>query len=283
MTRVRLRVYLNLALLVLAAGIALFLWLDPFSRPAPAEERLSAMDPTRVTRIRIETKERIPIELRRDKAVWRLTGEPSLPANENRVAALLGLAAARVHDAFRAEGNDLTQFGLEPPKSVLRLDADEFRFGDIEPLNGRRYVLYGPDVHLITDAYFHHLLATPAAFVDPAPIGVNARPVGFVLPGAKLKLEDGRWRGESAGDLAADETGSRLAAAWTSARASAVKRFDPQIGWKQSIQVELNGDPRPLRFRLVRLEHELVIGREDWKVQYHFPKAAGLRLVQVDG
>lgn len=282
MTRVRLRVLLNAALLLLAAGIAVFLWLDPLEQPAPGEEKLSAIEPARITRVQIRGRGRPPIELRRENAVWRLIGSPSLPANKDRVAALLGLALAPVHDAFRAEGNDLKQFGLEPPKAVVLLDAHEFHFGDTEPLNGRRYVLYGPDVHLITDVYFHHLLATPAAFVDPAPIGDGAKPVGFVLPGATLQLEAGRWSGEHAGDLSADDAGKRLAAAWASARAASVKQFDPELGWERAIEIALDGETQPLRFRLARLNHELVIGREDWKVQYHFPKKNGLRLVDVD-
>jgi len=281
MTGLRLRVLVNVVLLLLVAGLAVFIWLDPWGQPPPAEEKLSAIDPTRVVRVRIEGPKREPIELRRASAVWRLVVPLSLPANENRVAALLGLAAAKVHDGFRAEGNDLKEFGLEPPKARVLLNDHEFLFGDTESLNGWRYVLYGPDVHLITDAYYHHLLATPAAFVDPAPIGVDSRPVAFILSSAKLRLENGSWQIEPPKAGWSADSGNRLAQAWKSARAASVKRFDPTLDWSQTIQVELNGEPVPLRFQVARLEHELVIGRPQWKVQYHFPKRAGLRLVEL--
>ncbi len=281
MTGLRLRVLVNVVLLLLIAGLAIFIWLDPWGPPPPAEEKLSAIDPTRVVRVRIQGPKREPIELRRESAVWRLVVPLSLPANEHRVAALLGLAAARVHDGFRAQGNDLKQFGLEPPTARVLLNDDEFLFGDTESLNGWRYVLYGTDVHLITDAYYHHLLATPAAFVDPAPIGVDARPVAFILSGATLRLENGSWQIEPPEAGLGADSGNRLAQAWKSARAASVKRFDPSLGWSETIQVELNGETAPLRFQVARLEHELVIGRPQWNVQYHFPKRAGLRLVEL--
>lgn len=283
MTSLRIRMLVNAALLLIAVGLVLLIWLDPWRSVAPQKEKLSATDPTRIVRVRIEGPKRAPLELERNNASWRLVAPLSLPANDNRVAALLGLAAAGVHDAFRAEGNELKEFGLDPPKATVLLNEHAFYFGDTEPLNGWRYVQYESDVHLITDAYFHHLLATPAAFVDPALLGADARPVGFVLPGARLKLESGRWRIEPPGARLSGDAGNRLADAWRSARAASVRYFDAALDWSETIQVELNGEPEPLRFQVCRLEHELVIGRPQWKVQYHFPKRAGLRLLEPGG
>jgi hypothetical protein len=279
MTRLRARALVNLVLLSLVLGLVLFIWLDPWRGPPPLRERLSAIDPSQIRKLRVEGSKRSPIELTRGNSGWRLVAPLSLPANEYRVAALLGLASATVHDTFHAQGKDLTEFGLQPPKAKVLLAEHEFRFGDTEPLNGWRYVGYGPNVHLITDHYFHHLLATAPAFVDPAPIGEDARPAGFSISGVKLWLENGRWRinppkGSSSGD-----DGERLANAWSSARASSVKGFDSGLNWEQTVLVELEGEDEPLAFRVARLEYELVLGRPEWKVQYHFPKKAGLRLL----
>jgi len=159
------------------------------------------------------------------------------------------------------------------------MDEHEFRVGDTEPLNGWRYVQYGADVQLITDAYSHHLLATAPAFVDPAPIGADVRPVGFSLPGIRLRLEQGRWRVDPPAASFSADAGERLANAWTSARAASVKSFNSKLDWDQTILVKLDGENEPLRFRVARLEYEWVIGRPEWKVQYHFPKQAGLKLL----
>lgn len=281
MSGLRARVWLNLALLSLALGLVAVIWLGPSREPPPAE-RLSAIDPTTVKRVRIERRRANAIELHRGGAGWRLVSPRSLPANDHRVSALLGFTAAKVHEAFRAEGNDLDAFGLDPPVARLILDENEFLFGDTDPLNGWRYILHGPDVHLVTDAYFHHLLATPAAFVDPAPIAAGSEPVAFVLPGGqRLERDNGIWHADPGLEGPSADSANRLADAWKNARAASVKAFDPALAWSQALEVLVKGEPEPLVFKVARLEHEMVLGRVRFGVQYHFPLAAGKRLLEL--
>ncbi len=281
MTGLRARVLVNLALLGLAVGLAALIWLDPWRQQPPVLEKLSAIDPGTVNRLRIERPKGAPIALERAGSGWRLMPPISLPANSYRVAALLGIASAPVHDAFRAEGNDLRQFGLDPPKVRLLLNQHEFRFGDTEPLRGFRYVHYGADVHLVSDTFFHHLLATAPAFVDPAPIGSDARAKRITISKATLWLEEGRWHVDPADLGFSAEAAERLASAWSSARATSVKEFDPALDWSEEVQIRLDGEPEPLRFLAARLQHELVLARPDRRVQYHFPRQAELALVTL--
>ncbi len=281
MTGLRVRVLVNLALLGLAFGLAAVIWLDPWRQEPPAPEKLSAIDPSTVNSLRIERPKRAPIAIERAGSGWRVISPISLPANSYRVAALLGIASAPVHDAFRAEGNDLRQFGLDPPKVRLLLNQHEFRFGDAEPLRGFRYVHYGPDVHLVRDNFFHHLLSTAPAFVDPAPIGSDERAESVSLAEATVRLEDGRWRVDPPDLRLSIDAAERLASAWSSARATSVKAFEPGLDWSEEVRIQLDGQPEPLRFVVARLQHQLVLGRPDRQVQYHFPKQAGLALVTL--
>lgn len=283
MSSLRARSLINLALLLVVAALAALIWLMPPRHSPPAEESLTHLNPAKIRRVRIERPGAEAIELRRNGSGWRLTAPRNLPGSGFRGDALAALAAARVHAGFRAEGNDLAQFDLEPPKARVLLDDQAILFGGTDALNGWRYVRYGTDVHLITDVFFHHLLAPPAAFVAPEPIANGARPVAFALPGAKLDLDDGRWRLDSAHSLDGAEVGKRFAEAWTSARASSVKPFDAGLRWQDEIQVRLQGQPAPVRFRVARLDHEVVLGRPDWEVQYHFPQSAGRRLIAPGG
>lgn len=281
MSALRSRAWLNVALLLLAAGLAAVVWLAPSGEPPPAET-LSAIDPTTVERVRIEGTRNAVIELRRDDAGWRLVAPRPLPGNDHRVRALLGIAAARVHEAFRAEGNDLRALGLDPPVARLGLDGHEFLFGDTEPLRGWRYILHGTDVHLITDAYFHHMLATPAAFVDPAPLASATDPVAFLLPGGqRLSREQGVWQADPAFAGLSADSAKRLVDAWKNARAASVRELDPALPWSEVIEVSVEGEPEPLEFKVARPEHEVVLGRARLGVQYHFPIAAGNRLLQL--
>ena len=281
MTSLRARSLLNLALLLLAGGLVAFIWLGPGSEPPPEPKRLTALDITEITRVRIESRRREPLELIREGSRWQLTEPRALPADPIRVTALMGISSARVHEAFRAEGNDLAVFGLEPPVARIWLDQHEFLFGDTDPLNGWRYVLYGAEVHLITDAFFHHVLATPEAFADRSPIGADARPVVFSLPGATLRLENGDWKVSPQRDDGGANAGRLLVEAWKNARASSVRPLDPALHWQRTVEVGLEDQPAPLRFRIASLEHELVLARPAWNLQYHFPAKAGGRLIEL--
>ena len=281
MTALRARVLVNLALIALAAGLAALIWLDPWGGEPPAAERLSAIDPGTVNSLRIERPEQAPIMLERAGSGWRLRSPISLPANPYRVAALLAIASAPVHDAFRAEGNDLRQFGLDPHRVRLLMNQHEFRFGDAEPLAGFRYVHYGADVHLVSDSFFHHLLATAPAFVDLAPIGSDLRAESITLSGTTLRLEGGRWHADPADLRFGAEAAERLAGAWSGARATSVRAFEPGLDWREEVRIRLVGHPEPLHFVVARLRHELVLGRPERKIQYHFPQQAGLDLVTL--
>ncbi|MDX1513369.1 MAG: DUF4340 domain-containing protein [Gammaproteobacteria bacterium] len=258
----RARSLLNLALLLLAAGLIAFIWLGPPSDPPPDLERLSRLEPGAVSRIRIQRSGAPPLEIRRDGSGWRLAAPVERPANPTRVAALLGLVSARVHEAFRAVGNDLAAFGLEPPVATIWFDDQEFRFGDTDALNGWRYVLFGPDVHLITDAFYHHVIATPPAFIDPAPLA------GVKAPVAITDTSDPRAAGDDG-----------RAGAWLDARATKVRDMDPGVAWEREILVVPAEGAQPIRFRAAQVEHELLLARPDWQIQYHFPTAAGAKLL----
>ncbi len=281
MTSLRARTLLNLVLLLLAGGLIGFIWWGPGSEPPQEPEKLTDLDITEITRVRIEGPRREPLELNREGSRWQLTKPRVLPADPIRVTALMGIASARVHEAFRAEGNDLAVFGLKPPVARISLDQHELLFGDTDPLNGWRYVLYGSDVHLITDAFYHHVLATPAAFADRSPIGANARPVAFSLPGVTLSLENGDWKVSPQRDDGGADAGKFLVEAWKNARATSVRPLDPALHWQRTVEVGLEDQQAPLRFRVASLEHELVLARPAWNLQYHFPAKAGGRLIEL--
>lgn len=270
------RAVLNLVLLALACGLGAFIWLTA-SSPKPAAARLTDLDIGQVSKLRVQRHGRAALTLHRSDAGWRLVAPVELPADPARVEALLGLARARVHEAFRAAGNDLSEFGLEPPVARVWLDDLEIDFGDTESLNGWRYVLVGPDVHLITDAFFHHLLATPVAFADPSLVSAGRQPTAVLVSAPVLRMlgEDGA-SGLPGGDLR--HSSAAHLAAWSNARASGVRALDPSRSWVDGVEIALSGELK-LRFRVADGDHELLFARPDWQLQYHVPRAAARRLL----
>ncbi|HEY5701047.1 MAG TPA: DUF4340 domain-containing protein, partial [Gammaproteobacteria bacterium] len=268
----------NAVLLLFAGGLIAFIWFGPASTPPAKAPKLSQIDTHSVTRVRIERPGRPPIALRRSGVRWRMEAPFRRPADAIRVTALLGLASSRVHEAFRALGNDLAAFGLEPPVARVAFDDHEFLFGETETLNGWRYILYGPDVHLITDAYFHHILATPSAFVDPAPLADITGPISVAVDpsGRGMVASSAPSSMTQAADAARD-----LADAWIAAKASAVRNLDSTLDWREGVAVALKGTQSPIRFSVARNEREVMFARREWNLQYHFPRAKGLRMLGI--
>ena len=58
-------------------------------------------------------------------------------------------------------GNDLAQYGLAEPGTVLQLDEVRVAFGDRDPAQRSRYVLMDGTIKVIDDVYFN-LLTLPA-------------------------------------------------------------------------------------------------------------------------
>ena len=72
-----------------------------------------------------------------------------------------------------------------------------------------------------------------------------------------------------------------LADAWIAAKASAVRNLDSTLDWREGVAVALKGTQSPIRFSVARNEREVMFARREWNLQYHFPRAKGLRMLGI--
>ncbi len=151
------RFRLNLLLLCVASVLGLLVW---WSQPSPLPA-LTRLDPQRIGRITINDLQGREIELTRQQDRW-MSGAQL--ADQQRVGQLLRICETPSLDRFEAP-DDLSPYGLDPAPLVMRLDDATLRFGNNDPLNGWRYVLYRGEVHLIADGFYHHLNAPPEAWL----------------------------------------------------------------------------------------------------------------------
>jgi len=269
----------NLALLALVAGLAALAWWLEGRGPAAPERRLSTIVPRAVKVIELRSRALGEVLLERTDRGWRMRRPYPLAASGERVERLLALLNAPSLGGFRAAGNDLAEYGLDPPRATLRVDGERFELGATEPLDGRRYVLHDGEVHLTADVWVRYLELPAAALVDPAPLGPAARVRALALPGLRLREGPSGWRAEPAGRLASADRAVALVAAWEHAQAFAVRPLDPALEWHEEVAVEVAGEPRPLRFRVARGERELILARPDLGLQYHLTRDEGERLL----
>ena len=275
----RQRTLINVVLLVVVAGLAVFIAVAPDKEARRDLEPLSNENPRAVSRIRLKVGAGRTIELRRADGAWHLVDPMRIAANDFRVAALVRVLETPVHARVDATSQQLAQFGLAPPRARMLLDDKEILFGDTEPIHGRRYLLYDGKVALVDDAYFSHLSSSAANYVNLALLGRDPHPQNILLPDFRLYRDTGSWRlAADDGKVSADSI-TRLVDAWRRAQATAVRPYEQSLDWNDVIRVELAD--RELRFDLARTKYELILGRADLGIQYHLTKATGARLLSI--
>lgn len=270
------RLLLNLALAALVMVLALLVWLKP--RPAAQPEfRLSALAAADINRIAIEKPGQSAIVLQKKPAGWRLSAPFAARAEGEAVGRVLEILAATSAQRFPA--SDLARFQLDRPLLSLTLNDQEFSFGTQNPLTGEVYVMTNGGVYLVAPRNLASALKAPADFAARALLAEDERPAGFDFADLRLNLlEDGKWSASPArADLSQDDL-NRWSDEWRHASSLITQPYDgtpPQEAFTLLLR-----DGRTISCKLLRHEPELVLLREDEKLQYHFPTEVGKRLLR---
>jgi len=168
----------NLVLLILVAALAAAM------RHELASERsagaLTALDPNRITQVKIQRAGHPVIDLVRTAGGWQMESPYAVAANEAKVDQLVQIASTPV---FRSlpESARPDRLGLAPAHVRLTLDGLTLRFGDTDPIGHRRYVAIGDRIHLIDDGFQYHLLAPATDYVSRRLLPPDFRPVAGTL------------------------------------------------------------------------------------------------------
>lgn len=287
------RNWLNLALLGGVLLLLLVVVYQPGLEESPPLERLTTLAPTQIAQIRIERSPGDTIQMAKAASGWALQAPLMLPANSFRVEAVLQVAEAPVHARMQAAAISLAEFALDQPRVRLWLDNIEIAFGGTEPLSGRRYVLIGDTVSLITDTSYFDLVGEFTAFADTALLPADAKMLQIDLPTLRLvRLREGDWmqapnraQQPPAADVSMDMLNA-LHDAWHAARAMQVRPFVPaeheSMAEGDAVFISVAGREMPLRFDILSRAPQLVLARTDIGVQYHLPESAAGRLLNLD-
>lgn len=282
----RSRALLNLVLLLAVAALSVLLVLHPGSKPPPPPPPpVSKLEPGDAMHVTIAVPGKPEIRLQHVNGIWRIVAPVRLRASGFRVRLLLAVVHAPSPAGFRAAGNNLASFGLEPPLASLTVDGQRFDMGDTEPINGRRYVLYEGQVNIVDYPGFRFLRAGVPALVDPALLPPSAQLESLDLPDRHLTRAPGHWTekptrsGVTVDDLVA------LVERWRHASALAVEAWPPPrpADWKPLGEVRIvyrTGSARhTLVLQALRGKTGLLLARKDAGVAYHFTPEAGKKLL----
>jgi len=265
---------LNLALAALVAVLILLVWLKP--KPmAQTEFKLSTLASASINRIAVEKPGQPAIVLQRNPAGWHLSAPFQARAEGPAVERLLEILAATSLQRFPA--TDLGRFQLDQPLLRLTLNEQEFSFGTQNTLTGEVYVATNGGVHLVAPSYLAYAMKMPADFAAHALLAEEEKPAGFEFAGLKLSQDsDGKWSASPARPNWSQDDINRWVDEWRHAASLVTQPYDGTPA-QESFTLHL-GDGKLIPCKILRREPELVLLREDEKLQYHFPAEIGKRL-----
>ena len=269
------RIFLNLALAALVAVLILLVWFKP--KPmAQTEFKLSTLASASVSRIAIDKPGQPAIVLENNPAGWRMTTPFQARADSAAVGRLLEILAATSLQRFPA--TDLGRFQLDSPLLRLTLNDQEFSFGTQNTLTGEVYVATNGGVHPVAPSYLVYTMKMPADFAARAFLAEEEKLAGFEFADLKLSQNsDGKWLTSPARPNWSQDDINRWVDEWRHSSSLVTQPYDgtpPQ----ESFTLRL-GDGKLIPCKILRREPDLVILREDEKLQYHFPAAIGKRLL----
>jgi len=274
------RLLLNLLLVAVAIGLALFIYLQAGRTPETGPGAISAIDPATVTSIRLTRLQAEPVAFSKRDGGWFIHGEPELPADDFQVGTLLALASAQTDRQYPADTLDLQPMGLQPPQATAILGDARFDVGNTDPIDKRRYIQTGSTVYLVPDRFQHLLNARYTNFVDRRLLPAGAVVTGLSLPELSLALdEENQWQLQPEDPAVSADAIRLLVSAWRNARALYVREHDGDRG--QVIQVRLQDIDQPLEFFLRTSEADMILARPDRGIQYHLTEEAGQALLEL--
>jgi hypothetical protein len=269
------------------AGIALFLYL----RPKPVEQKaqeypVSSLDINSFSRISIEIPAKKPVRFEKLQGRWRMTEPFQARADLASVGRIISVAGAT--SKVKLPATDLARFGLDNPSLKVRLDDQEFSFGMFNPIGGDQFVAYKGSVYTLPTVYGEGASIQPPELLNKHPLDDDEQIAGFDFSGleqwesSRMQLDmqkDGKWKVSVAvAKPKQEEINEWFSSNWQNLEANAVEPFTPDQNPHPYLILKLKSGKT---IRLIKMQEspELLLVREDQKIQYHFAQDVGFEIL----
>ncbi len=267
----RRRNLLNIALLAVVVLLALTVWFGREEAGKNAPPRLTSLNPEQIQTIRIKNQAGPEYVMERKEDGWVMTSPYQIDANTPRINILLDITATPSFKHFPVPEERLAEFGLVPPGAVLQLNETRIEFGTTHPLNYRRYLRIVDRIHLTNDHFPHHLLASAEAYIAHELLPGKTKITSIQTDEWRITRDtQGRWTVEPAQPGQSADTLNHKIDNWRHALAIAVVPLPegkPE-GW---VVIGIEGEPKPLRFGILRTRKQLLLTRPDLNLAYRIP------------
>ena len=226
----RSRWLVNLSLLVAIGILLLVARFEPGIEKQAEAPTITALNQDKVHRIHLNRPVRDDLVLVRSAATrrWIIEQTPELPADDFQVNTLLRLAEQKAVRSYSAADLELGQLRLDPPYATVILNDTAIEFGNLEPLEGLRYVRVAEQVHLISDLYLQLVEASYTQFVRRRLFDENTRINRIALGDFSVLETEQGWSVQPQQDVSADDL-QRFVDRWQDAISLHVQASDSPL------------------------------------------------------
>ena len=284
---------LNLIMLALVAGLVTFLYLRPKAE-SQAENNfaISQLKLAEITSAKVEFPAQAPVSFDKIDGLWRMTAPYKTRADQRSVARILAIIAATSKEKFSSA--DLIKYGLDNPQLKLSLGgvgaSNAFVFGTYNTVTEEQYVLFKDAVYLLPGSYSEAAKTQPIELVDKALLAPSEAKqiVGFdfsrleqwVEARLQVDIADGKWSTNIAkAKITQNEMNEWLDFGWKQAQAKSVELYTPDRKENYpTFDVKLK-DGKSVHFEKVSEAPDLLLGRPDEGLLYHFANDVGFGML----
>ena len=284
---------LNLVMLALVAGLVAFLYLRPqANNDALNQYEVTTLKLADFNTIKVEFPTQAPTTFEKVDGFWRMTAPYKTRADQISVQRILSIIAAKTKDKFAAD--DQEKFGLTNPQLRLKLGSatgtEEFIFGTYNTVTDEQYVAYKDGVYLLPSNYSAAATTQPIELIDKTPLAqAEAKQIaGFDYAhleqweeiGLQVDIVDGKWKTNATkAKITQNELNEWLDYSWKQAQAKQVELYAPdrKITYP-SFKIELK-DGRKVHFDKIQESPDLLLGRPDEGLMYHFANDVGFNML----
>ena len=280
-------------MLALVAGLVAFLYLRPkASNDEPSLHEVSALKLADFTAVKAEFSAKVPTSFEKIDGLWRMTSPYKTRADQISVQRILAIIAAKSSEKF--PNTDLAKFGLDKPQLKLKLTkatGDEvFNFGTFNSVTEEQYVGYKDAVYLLSGGYAEAAATQPIELIEKTPLTKNeakqiagfnfSRLEQWQANALNVDVADGKWKtNEPKAKITQNEMNEWLDFSWKQAQAKQVELYTPdhKITYP-SFDVKLK-DGKKVHFDKIQEAPDLLLGRPDEGVMYHFSNDVGFNML----
>ena len=284
---------LNLVMLALVAGLVTFLYSRPKTEnAAETKYEVSQLKLADITSAKVEFPAQAPVSFEKIDGLWRMTAPYKTRADQISVQRILAIIAATSKEKFPT--NDLAKFGLDNPQLKLTLSgagaSNVFTFGTYNTVTEEQYVSFKDAIYLLSGSYSEAAKTQPIELVDKAPLKPSeAKQIaGFDFSRLEqwqdtrmnVDMTDGKWATNVAkAKITQNEMNEWLDFSWKQAQAKSVELYTPDHKETYpSLDVKLK-DGKKVHFDKISEAPELLLGRPDEGILYHFANDIGFNML----